>query len=61
MARIAYADSAVGKLLRQLKVRGIYDGSVPLAVMADHGESLAPHGGGYHGSFSTMKLSMCRC
>jgi arylsulfatase A-like enzyme/Tfp pilus assembly protein PilF len=47
---IAYADSAVGKLLRQLKVRGIYDGSV-IAVMADHGESLGAHGEDTHGIF----------
>jgi arylsulfatase A-like enzyme len=47
---IAYADSAVGKLLRQLKVRGIYDQSV-IAVMADHGESLGAHGEDTHGIF----------
>ncbi|HSZ63106.1 MAG TPA: sulfatase-like hydrolase/transferase [Terriglobales bacterium] len=47
---IAYADSAVGKLLRQLKARGIYDQSV-IAVMADHGESLGAHGEDTHGIF----------
>jgi arylsulfatase A-like enzyme len=47
---IAYADSAVGKLLQQLKVRGLYDGSV-IAVMADHGESLGAHGEDTHGIF----------
>src|SRR5262249_47054281 len=46
----AYEDSAVGKLLRQLKLRGLYDGTV-IAVMADHGESLGDHGEGTHGVF----------
>jgi arylsulfatase A-like enzyme/Flp pilus assembly protein TadD len=47
---IAYADSAVGKLLQQLKARGLYDQSV-IAVMADHGESLGAHGEDTHGIF----------
>jgi arylsulfatase A-like enzyme/Flp pilus assembly protein TadD len=47
---IAYADAAVGKLLRQLKLRGLYDGSV-IAVTADHGESLGAHGEDTHGVF----------
>ncbi len=47
---IAYEDAAVGKLLRQLKLRGLYDGAV-LAVMADHGESLGAHGEDAHGIF----------
>ncbi|MGA2355929.1 MAG: sulfatase-like hydrolase/transferase [Terriglobales bacterium] len=47
---IAYEDSAVGKLLRQLKVLGLYDESV-IAVMADHGESLGAHGEDTHGIF----------
>jgi arylsulfatase A-like enzyme/Flp pilus assembly protein TadD len=47
---IAYEDAAVGKLLRQLKARGLYDGAV-LAVMADHGESLGAHGEDAHGFF----------
>jgi len=33
---IAYMDSAVGKLLREFKTRGLYDGTM-IAVMADHG------------------------
>jgi tetratricopeptide (TPR) repeat protein len=36
---VAYEDAVVGKLLRQLKLRGLYDGAV-VAVTADHGESL---------------------
>jgi len=47
---IAYEDAAVGKLLRQLKLRGLYDGAV-IAVMADHGESLGAHGEDTHGIF----------
>ncbi len=47
---IAYEDFAVGKLLRHLKTRGLYDGAV-IAVMADHGESLGAHGEDTHGFF----------
>jgi arylsulfatase A-like enzyme/Flp pilus assembly protein TadD len=47
---IAYADSAVGKFLNQLRVRGVYDGAV-IAVMADHGEALGDHGETTHGIF----------
>ena len=47
---IAYEDAAVGKLLRQLKLRGLYDGTV-MAVMADHGESLGAHREDTHGIF----------
>jgi arylsulfatase A-like enzyme/cytochrome c-type biogenesis protein CcmH/NrfG len=47
---IAYEDAAMGKLLRQLKARGLYDNTV-LAVMADHGESLGAHGEDTHGIF----------
>jgi arylsulfatase A-like enzyme/Flp pilus assembly protein TadD len=47
---IAFEDEAVGKLLRQLKLRGLYDGAV-MAVTADHGESLGAHGEDTHGIF----------
>jgi len=47
---IAYMDSAVGKLLRELKTRGLYDGAM-IAIMADHGESLGAHGEDTHGFF----------
>jgi arylsulfatase A-like enzyme/Flp pilus assembly protein TadD len=47
---IAYMDSAVGKLRRELKTRGLYDGTM-IAVMADHGESLGAHGETNHGFF----------
>ena len=47
---ITYEDAVVGKLLRQLKLRGLYDGAV-MAVVADHGESLGAHGENTHGIF----------
>ena len=47
---IAYEDAAVGKLLRQLKLRDLYD-SLVIAVTADHGESLGAHGEETHGVF----------
>jgi len=47
---IAYMDSAVGKLLRELKTRRFYEGAM-IAVMADHGESLGAHGENNHGFF----------
>src|SRR5208337_5341614 len=47
---IAYEDEAVGKLLRQLKLRGVYDDAI-MAIMADHGESLGAHGEDTHGVF----------
>jgi arylsulfatase A-like enzyme/Flp pilus assembly protein TadD len=47
---IAYADSAVGKLLTTLRTHGLYEGSL-IALMADHGESLGAHGESTHGVF----------
>jgi len=47
---VAYVDSVVGKLLSQLRVRGLYENSV-VAVMSDHGESLGDHGEDFHGFF----------
>ncbi|MGA8300211.1 MAG: sulfatase-like hydrolase/transferase [Terriglobales bacterium] len=47
---VAYEDAVVGKLLQQLKSRGLFDGAV-IAVMADHGESLGDHGEDTHGIF----------
>jgi len=47
---IAYADSAVGKLLAQLRASGLYEGAL-IAVMADHGEGLGDHGETTHGIF----------
>ena len=47
---IAYADSAVGKLLNELRKHRLYDETL-IAVMADHGESLGAHGENNHGIF----------
>jgi arylsulfatase A-like enzyme/Tfp pilus assembly protein PilF len=47
---IAYADSALGVLLDQLRARGLYDGAL-IAVMADHGEAFGEHGEHTHGVF----------
>lgn len=47
---IAYQDASLGKLLRQLKLRGLFDSAI-MAVMADHGESLGAHGEDTHGVF----------
>lgn len=47
---IAYVDSVVGKLLSELRERGLYDSAL-IAVMADHGEALGDHGEATHGIF----------
>jgi len=47
---IAYADSAVGHLLKSLRAQGLFENSA-IAVMADHGEALGEHGEGTHGIF----------
>jgi arylsulfatase A-like enzyme/Flp pilus assembly protein TadD len=47
---IAYADSAVGKLLSVLRAHKLYDNAL-IAIMADHGESLGAHGENTHGVF----------
>jgi len=47
---IAYVDSAMGKLLEQLRASGLYENTL-IAVMADHGESLGAHGENEHGVF----------
>ncbi len=39
---VAYADWAVGKLLDQLRARGLYENSI-IAVMSDNGEGLGDH------------------
>ncbi|PYX58309.1 MAG: hypothetical protein DMG76_09175 [Acidobacteria bacterium] len=45
---IAYADSAVGKLIDEIRKHGLYDETL-IAAMADHGESLGAHGENTHG------------
>ncbi len=47
---VAYADWAVGKLLDQLRARGLYENSI-IAVMSDHGEGLGDHKEEFHGFF----------
>jgi arylsulfatase A-like enzyme/Tfp pilus assembly protein PilF len=47
---IAYTDSVVGKLIAELRMRGLFDGSL-IAVMADHGEAFGEHGEKHHGIF----------
>jgi arylsulfatase A-like enzyme len=47
---IAYADSAVGNLLAQLRQRRLYDAAT-ITLMADHGEALGEHGEDTHGFF----------
>jgi len=47
---IAYMDSALGDLFRQLKAAGLYDRTL-IAVTADHGESLGAHGEDQHAIF----------
>jgi arylsulfatase A-like enzyme/Tfp pilus assembly protein PilF len=47
---IAYADSALGKLLSYLRAHGLFENSV-IALMSDHGESLGDHGEEFHGFF----------
>jgi choline-sulfatase len=47
---IAYADSAVGNLLDEIRKHRLYDETL-IAVMADHGESLGAHGENTHGVF----------
>ena len=57
---IAYADACVGKLLDALRKHGLYDETM-IAVMADHGESLAPTERTRMEFFCTTKLSTCLC
>ncbi|HLX85516.1 MAG TPA: sulfatase-like hydrolase/transferase [Terriglobales bacterium] len=47
---IAYADSAMGKLITEIRKHGLYEETL-IAVMADHGESLGAHGENTHGIF----------
>jgi arylsulfatase A-like enzyme/Tfp pilus assembly protein PilF len=47
---IAYTDSIVGKLITDLRRRGLFDASL-IAVMADHGEAFGEHGEEHHGIF----------
>src|SRR5258705_3933397 len=47
---IAFADEQVGRLLRFLKDKGVYQNTV-IVLSGDHGESLGEHGEKTHGFF----------
>src|SRR5579862_3956589 len=47
---IAFADAQVGRLLRYLKEKGLYQNTV-IVLTGDHGESLGEHGEKTHGFF----------
>ena len=48
-AEIAAADAIVGRLVSELKTRGLYDSSL-LVMTSDHGEGLGDHGEVEHGA-----------
>src|SRR5208337_4759726 len=57
---IAFADEQVGRLLRFLKEKGIYQNTV-IVLCGDHGERLGEHGEKTHGFFiynSTMHIPL---
>ncbi|MBZ5688261.1 MAG: sulfatase [Acidobacteriia bacterium] len=47
---IAYTDFVVGRLISDLRKRGLFENSL-IAVMADHGEAFGEHGEKHHGIF----------
>jgi choline-sulfatase len=47
---IAFADSQVGRLIRELKEKDVYQNTV-IVLTGDHGESLGEHGEKTHGFF----------
>lgn len=47
---IAYSDEIVGRFLKWLKGRGLYDRAT-IALLSDHGEGLGDHGEEEHGLF----------
>lgn len=49
-AEIAFADEQVGRLVRYLKDKGIYQNTI-IVLAGDHGESLGEHGEKTHGFF----------
>jgi arylsulfatase A-like enzyme len=46
---IAYLDAQVGRLIDDLKKRGLYDKTL-IVLTADHGEEFHEHGGWWHGT-----------
>ncbi len=56
---IAYSDELVGRLIGDLKRRGLYE-SATIALISDHGEGLGDHGEQEHGVFlydSTLRVA----
>ena len=49
-SEIAYMDSAIGKLLAELRSQGLFDQSI-IVVVADHGEAFGEHRERSHGVF----------
>lgn len=49
-AEVATADDVVGKLIADLKEKGVYDRSM-IILLSDHGEGLGDHGEEEHGVF----------
>jgi choline-sulfatase len=57
---VAYTDSQLARLFRELRKRGLYDRSI-IVLLSDHGESLGEHGEDEHGFFiynSTLHVPM---
>jgi arylsulfatase A-like enzyme len=46
---IRYLDEQIGRLLAELKQRGLYDRTL-IVLTADHGEEFCEHGGWWHGT-----------
>jgi arylsulfatase A-like enzyme len=46
---ITYWDEHLGKLVAELKVKGVYDDTT-IVITSDHGEELGEHGGFWHGT-----------
>ncbi len=56
---VAYVDELVGRLVADLKARGLYDRAT-IALVSDHGEGLGDHGEQEHGVFlydSTLRVA----
>ena len=49
MARSRYLDEQIGRLVDELKRRGLYDKTL-IVLTADHGEEFHEHGGWWHGT-----------
>jgi arylsulfatase A-like enzyme/Flp pilus assembly protein TadD len=59
-AEVAYADAQVGRLVAELRVRGLLDRTI-VSVAGDHGEGLGDHGEQTHGMLvydSTLRVPL---